>query len=123
MDMREPSTAWDRPTTDAELNTFYGTEKSTAIRDGMIEVITKTVRDVPSINLSLPYVKYDPNFAKVATMPFAEVVTEYGTDPKPLAALLAVIEKSDCPLVEAFRQALAERYADAWANDVREVTQ
>ena len=119
--MNTPTTQWDRPPTDRELNGWYGKDKSTKVRDEMIETITQTVRKISSKNIGLQYVKNESNgSARIAIYPLNEVVTDYGADPKPLAALMAVLEKSDCPLVQAYRVALAERYADAWADDVEE---
>lgn len=124
--MYEPTTAWDRAPTDAELHGFYGKPKSTHIHDEIVEVLTETVRTVSASKLGLPYVKMDKvgddYVAKLSMYPLSEVVTDYGTDPKPLAALLAVIEKSDCPHVAAFRLALAERYADSNADEVEELS-
>ena len=119
--MNTPTTQWDMPPTDKELNGYYGKDKSTKVRVEMIETITQTLRKVSSMNIGLQYVKYESNgSARIAIYPLCEVVTDYGADPKPLAALMAVLEKSDCPLVQAYRVALAERYADAWADDVEE---
>lgn len=123
MNMREPTTIWDRPATDRELNAFYGKDKPTRIHDEIIETLTKTIRTVSASKLGLPYVKTDPNFStKIAMYPVSEVLCDYGTDTRPLKALLAVLEQSDCPLVCAYRLALAERYADAWADEVEEAS-
>ena len=123
MNMREPTTAWDRSPTDKELNQFYGKDKSTEVRDLMIETITKTVRTVSHKALSVPYVKNNANGSCViAPYSLKEVVTDYGTDPEPLKALMAVMEGSDCPLVAAWRMAMAERYAYSNADEVEELT-
>ena len=122
MNMREPTTAWDRAPTDKELDSFYGKDKPTEIRDLMIETITQTVRTVSYKALSVPYVKNNPNGRSViAPYSLKEVVTDYGTDPEPLKALLAVLEGSDCPLVAAWRMAMAERFVDSNADEVEEL--
>lgn len=121
--MNTPNTAWDRAPTDKELDNFYGSDKSRRVHEEITQTMTQTIRTVGHKALCLQYVKQEANRSpRIAAYPIAEVVTDYGTDPKPLAALLAVIEKSDCPLVAAYRLALAERYADAWADEVEEFT-
>ena len=117
--MYTPTTAWDRPPTDKELNSYYGKDKPTAVQDQIIEVLTETVRKVPVANLSLPYVSYSKKpQGGIAQYPLTEVLVDYGTDPFPLKALIEVIEKSDCPLVAAYRQRLAEHFADLNADEV-----
>ncbi len=120
--MHTPTTMWDRAPTDKELQGFWGKEKSTAVQDEIIETLTQTIRTVPASKLGLPYVKSESGYrTKLALYPITEVLSDYGTDKKPLEMLLAVLEKSDCPLVAAYRLALAERYADAWADDVEDL--
>lgn len=120
--MYTPTTAWDRPPTDRELESFYGKDKAHEVHDLIIETITETVRKVSIKALSVPYVKYSSidSFGKIAPYPLSEVIEDYGTEPKCMDALIAVIEKSDCPLVAAWRMAIAERFADSHADDVEE---
>jgi hypothetical protein len=122
--MYTPTTHWDRPPTDKELNAHYGTDRCGAFYRNLIrETITETVRTVNPAVLSLPYVKYascNDTAPKIAAYPFAEVVTDYGTDAVPLAALMAVIAGSDCPLVAAYREALSDSYEDAKADELGE---
>jgi hypothetical protein len=123
--MCTPTSAWDRSPTDAELERFYGKDKSTRVHDEIVEVLTKTVRIINNPTfLSLPYVKteIDGISAKISMYPLAEVISDYGTEKGPMAALMDVLAKSDCPHVAAYRLALAERYADAWADEVEEYT-
>jgi hypothetical protein len=121
--MFTPTTAWDRAPTDAELNAYYGKPKSSKVSDLIIETITNTVRNVSHKSLSVPYVTYRNLDAvpKVMPYPLVEVFSDYGAEPKLMAALMAVIEKSDCPLVAAYRLAVAERFADAHADEVEEM--
>ena len=122
--MNTPTTAWDRGQTDKELNQFYGVENTYTTRNLIIETITKTVRKVDHRALSVPYVKNNANGSSVvAAYKMVEVVTDYGTEPKPLQALLDVLCGSDCPLVAKWREAMAERFADANADEVDEVLQ
>jgi hypothetical protein len=121
-EMKELSTMWDRPVTDAELERFYGKDQKHEVRDLIIETITETVRNVDSKALSVPYVSYaQREYGKVCAYPLVEVITDYGTEPKCVDALMAVIEKSDCPLVAAWRMAIAERFADSHADEVEEL--
>lgn len=123
--MNTTTTAWDRPATNAELSSFNGTDKPRRVRDEIIETITKTVRIVSASKLGLPYVTHRSSSSltpKVAMYPLAEVVTDYGTEKAPLAALMAVLEKSDCLLVAEWRMALAARFADSNADNVEELT-
>ena len=53
--------------------------------------------------------------------PLVEVVKDYGTDVPCLEALMTMVEKSDCPYVAAWRLAIAERFAEANAEEVEEV--
>lgn len=117
--MQAPKTMWDRPPTDSELNSYYGKDKSHAVHDLIIETITKTVRNVPHQALSVPYVKRSMTARpRIDQYPLSEVIVDYGTEPKCMDALMAVIEKSDCPLVAAWRMAIAERFADSNADEV-----
>ena len=110
------------PVTSRELNSFYGVEKTYTTRNLIIETITKTVRKVDHRVLSVPYVKNNSNGTQaIDAYQLLEVVKDYGTDPKPLQALMAVLEGSDCPLVAKWREAMAERFADANADEVDEV--
>ena len=110
------------PVTSRELNSFYGVEKTYTIRNLIIETITKTVRKVDHRALSVPYVKNNSNGTQaIDAYQLLEVVKDYGTDPKPLQALMEVLEGSDCQLVAKWREAMAESYADANADEVDEV--
>ena len=110
------------PVTSRELNSFYGVENTHDTRKLIIETITQTVRKVSHKVLSVPYVKNNSNGStSIAAYQLVEVVTDYGTDPKPLQALMEVLEGSDCQLVAKWREAMAERYADANADEVDEV--
>jgi hypothetical protein len=123
--MNEPRTAWDRPPTDKELDKFYGKDKGHEVRDLIVKTITETVRTVDYKVLSVPYVKYSAFGAcvsqeKIAPYPLDEVVSDYGTEPKCMDALMTMFAKSDCPLVAAWRMAVAERFADCHADDVED---
>ena len=112
----------EQPVTYRELDQMYGVPKTHTTRDLIIETITKTVRKVSHKVLSVPYVKNNSNGStSIAAYQLVEVVTDYGTEPKPLQALMAVLEGSDCQLVAKWREAMAERYADANADEVDEV--
>ena len=109
----------DQPVTYRELDQMYGVPKTHTTRDLIVQTITQTVRNVDHRALSVPYVKNNSNGTQaIDAYQLLEVVKDYGTDPKPLQALMAVLEGSDCPLVAEYRTALAKRYSDSWADDV-----
>lgn len=111
-----------QPVTERELDKFYGVEKTYSTSDLIVETITKTVRTVDHRALSVPYVKNNANGSQsIDAYQLLEVVKDYGTEPKPLQALMAVLAGSDCPLVAAWREAMALRFADANADEVDEV--
>ena len=112
----------EQPVTYRELDSMYGTPKDYTTRSLIIETITKTVRKVDHRALSVPYVKNNANGSQaIDAYQLLEVVKDYGTEPKPLQALMAVLQHSDCPLVAKWREAMAERFADANADEVDEV--
>lgn len=87
------------------------------------ELFTKTVRTVTHKHLSVPYVSYRNSPAgRIDTNPLAEVVADVCSSGKPLDALMAVMEKSDCPLVAAWREAMAADYIYRNASDIGELT-
>ena len=127
--MYTPTTSWDRPPTDKELTAYYGKDKSTEVRDDMIEALTETLRKVPMSQVGVEYVRTVTRGegenrtypSEISMYPSKEIFTDYGTDKGPLQALMAVLAGSDCALVAAWRLALAERYADANADEVEEL--
>ena len=111
-----------QPVTERELDKFYGVEKTYSTSDLIVETITKTVREVDHRALSVPYVKNNANGSQsIDAYQLLEVVKDYGTEPKPLQALMAVLAGSDCPLVEKWREAMAQAFADSNADEVDEV--
>jgi hypothetical protein len=121
MKMYEPRTAWDGPPTDKELDRFYGKDKNHSVHDQIIETLTETVRTVNYKALSLPYVTYRRvSGGEIAAYPLIEVVADYGSEPKCMDALMEMFTKSDCPLVAAWRMAIAKRFAESHADDVEE---
>ena len=87
------------------------------------ELFTKTVRTVTHKHLSVPYVSYRHTATgRIDTNPLAEVVADVCSSGKPLDALMAVMEKSDCPLVAAWREAMAADYIYRNASDIGEIT-
>jgi hypothetical protein len=119
MNMREPTTAWDRAPTDAELNAYYGKDKSTRVHDEIVETLTQSIRKVGHAGLSVPFVSHrGTDYGVLRQYPLVEVVRDYSSNEGPEAALMAVMERSDCPLVAAYREALAKAYSDSWADDV-----
>lgn len=110
----------DHPVTDKELDQHYGQEKGHEVHDLIVETLTKTVRKASHKVLSLPYVTYQTGRQVVKTNTLQEIIVDSVCDTKSIAALMEVIEKSDCPLVAAYRKQVAEKYADTWADEVEE---
>jgi hypothetical protein len=111
--------------TDKELDGFYGKDKGHEVRDLIVKTITETVRTVDYKVLSVPYVKYSAFGAcvsqeKIAPYPLDEVVSDYGTEPKCMDALMTMFTNSDCPLVAAWRMVVAELFANCHADDVED---
>lgn len=120
--MREPTTAWDRAPTDAELDAFYGKDKSTQVRDEIFETLTQSIRKVSHASLSVPFVKYESaDKYYLDQYPIVEVVRDYSSEKGPEAALMTLLERSDCPLVAAYRDALATAYADSWVDHIEQL--
>jgi len=110
----------DHPITDKELDQFYGQEKGHEVYDLIMKTLTKTVRTVSHKALSLPYVSYSACRDVVKTNTLQEIFADSVCDTKSIDALMAVIEKSDCPYVSMFRKQVAEHYAEQWADEVEE---
>jgi len=91
------------------------------IREQITTTITQSVRKVPASTLCVPYVTLKNGVDTIAHSALVDAIYEHAGETKPLAALMAVFEKSDCPLVAAFRQAIAESYCEAWADDVAQM--
>ena len=110
----------DVPVTDKELDSMHGVPKTYTVSDLIIEALTQTILHAPNATIGLPYVKYAEHGPRLAMYALTEVITDYGTEPEPLEALMAVLAKSTCPLVSAYRMAIAESYRDKWADAIEE---
>ena len=108
---------WDRPVTNKELDTFYGKEVDRTAAAEINEVLTNSIRHVDPANLSLPMVTYSggPHIKQVAV---EDVIRDYGVYESPMVALMAVLGRSDCPLVAAYRKELADVYAYHNADEI-----
>lgn len=86
------------------------------------ELFTKTVRKVQYEHLAAPFVRYSAGGAvRIDTTPLSEAVADTCTNGKPLHALMKVMQQSDCPLVAAWREAMAADYSHRNAADIAEV--
>lgn len=87
-------------------------------------LFTKTVRKVSSKHLAAPFVRHGSSgSARIDTTPLSEAVADTCTNGAPLEALMKVMEASDCPLVAAWREAMAVDYSYRNASDIGEITQ
>ena len=88
------------------------------------ELFTKTVRKVSSKHLAVPFVSYRTSpTGRIDTHQLEEAVADICSSGKPLEALMKVMEASDCPLVAAWREAMAVDYSYRNAADIGEITQ
>ena len=88
------------------------------------ELFTKTVRKVSSKHLAAPFVSYRTSpTGRIDTHKLDEAVADICSSGKPLEALMKVMEASDCPLVAAWREAMAVDYSYLNAADIGEITQ
>ena len=120
--MKEPNSVWDRAPTDAELNQFYGKEKRHETYDDMVDTIVNKSRIIGVKNTGLECVSHVNGYylGKSTLYPLTEIISDYSSDRAPMKALIEMFEKSSCPLVQAYREALARKYAESWADEVDE---
>ena len=106
---------------DSRLNRQIKAEKQAEAE--IKELFTKTVRKVSSKHLAAPFVRYSSSgSARIDTTPLSEAVADTCTNGAPLEALMKVMEASDCPLVAAWREAMAVDYSYRNAADIGEIT-
>ena len=82
-------------------------------------VFVHLIRNVSAVNLTLPSVCYSP-WAERREM-LTEAISDRVGYGAPLAALVAVLERSDCPMVQELREALAADYTHANAGDIAQL--
>ena len=109
----------ENPVTDKELDVFYG-KKTTmpTAADHMEKVLTQTIKEVSPAVLAVEYVSYASGLPKIGLYSVKDVFIDYGTEPKPIKAFIDVLQNSDCPLVAAYREAVATRFIDANADEL-----
>jgi hypothetical protein len=83
------------------------------------EALLKTIRTAKHETICLPY---GGSNNKIQYSPLAEVVSDTLCYGKPLAALLAVLKDSDCPHVQALRQAIAADYISSHVTWLAELS-
>ena len=81
-------------------------------------IFTCDIRKVPAKSLTVPVVRGNC----VERAPLADSITDTVSYGSPTEAFMAVLEKSDCPLVKTLRETLAADYADRWAMDCAEAS-
>ena len=109
----------ENPVTDKELDVFYGTPKTwPTAADQMREVLTKIIRTAPIEVLAVEYVSYAAGIPSIGIYSVKDVFIDFGTETGPLKAMLAVLQNSACPLVAAYREAVAARFIDSNAEEV-----
>lgn len=86
------------------------------VRKEIALVFTEGIRRIPVARLTLPGTSRDG--WKEAPANLERVIADDISDPKPWAAFIEAMEKSDCPYVRKVREALAMNYADSHADEV-----
>ena len=81
-------------------------------------IFTCDIRKVPAKALTVPMVSGN-SIERVSLVASITDAVAYGS---PTEAFMAVLEKSDCPLVKTLRETLAADYADRWAMDCAEAS-
>ena len=87
-------------------------------RQTITETLTKTLRTVAHQSLCLPTTQD----GKISNEPLRSAIADHVSYSAPLTALMEVLAGSDCPLVAKLRQALADSYSDANADDLAEAS-
>ena len=93
------------------------------VKAQITEVLTKLIRTTSHKFLSIPYVTYKGQAVRIGMYPVSEVIVDEVSSGKPLDALMAVMERSDCPLVAELRQVIADRYIYMHADELAEAMQ
>ena len=87
------------------------------VSDEIMELFTKTVRQVSHKHLVAPWVTYRPAVT-VKYQPLSEAAADLVSYGAPRDALMDVIAGSDCPLVAALRVAMAKDYIKNNASNI-----
>jgi hypothetical protein len=85
------------------------------------DAFTKDVRNVSNhCVLSVPFVSGSKG--AIARQSLSDAVEDGITETAAMNALMNVLAKSDCALVQELRVALAKKYVDQWACELAEYT-
>ena len=108
MNMREPTTMWDRAPTDAEM----GHTKTDKLRDYWEDEVSGAFHEIKATT-GLPYITYRHGAAKKEMYAIGEVVADsIWLDSPTHKALMAVLANSKCPFVAQLKQTLIDEFID-----------
>lgn len=108
MNMREPTTMWDRAPTDAEI----GYTKTDKLREQYEDEISGAFHEIKPTT-GLPYITYRSGSPKKAMYAIGEVVADsIWLDSPAHKALMAVLANSKCPFVAQLKQTLIDEFND-----------
>lgn len=115
---------WDRAPTDAEMGYTkkdLAREKAAAHYTEWVNIAFNQLGAMKTDLIALPYVTYrNREFGEKSVYPIKEVIADYVDYDKPMAAFMAVMEQSKCPLVAAFKQALIDQYLESNLDELVE---
>jgi hypothetical protein len=81
-----------------------------------LDIINQTfasIGKVPFSSLSVPYVSYHTNIhGRVAQYEMQAVFNDYHGETAAQAAFIAMLEKSECPLVKAYKAKIQDCFTD-----------
>lgn len=89
------------------------------VKEEIEQVFMRSIRYVAAASLSLPTTR-DGGMSE-GREALTEAIADRVSYGAPLAAMVRVLESSDCPHVQKLREALAADYAKANAGDVAQV--
>ena len=101
----------------ADLPDYGAIERQVA--DEIHHIFTRSIRYIAASSLCLPTTR-DGGMSE-GREAVTEAISDLVSDGAPLAAVVRVLESSECPLVQKLREALAADYAKANAADVAQV--
>lgn len=127
MNMREPTTMWDRAPTDAEIGytrSELAREQAEEHYKEFISIAFQALSHQKPLNpelICLPVISYkNSTVGKKDVYPIIDAIRDYMDYPKPEAALLAVLINSQCPYVAALKQALITQYEESNLDELVE---
>lgn len=80
----------------------------------------KLMRTLPPARVAVPYVEVKGGGLRVQSMSLDAVIRDLVTDGHGGEQLLAVLQASECPMVQKLRDELCAQWQRQWASDIAE---